>query len=622
MVLMFDTKNWINNVLRPLVGGIDSLIYSLLGWIVEGIFNLSNIMANPTFVEILYKRVYVVLGIFMIFKLTFSFLKYLISPDSMTDKEHGVGKLIGRTLIMVVMLIALPILFFETNWLGEERGTLLNQVQNAGIKTLPRLILGLEDNESNIADNAKASGKSMALMMLRSFYYPSTCGSENDDAAATEECNFNNDEESIATIEEFNRSIIDGEKGKDYTYHYMWPLSTVAGILLVVIMLGICIDVAIRSFKLIVLQMLAPIPVMSYIDPKSSKDGAFSSWLKTFTSTFLDIFVKLGLVYLVLLLISKLFSTDKYSLFGDSASFGQTGMSRNFVRIFLIIGLMKFAKEAPKFIKDALGIKDKGGGGGFMGKALAGLGGAAAGFAGGVAAGGIAGGLSGAMQGASGAAAASGTNKPFKAFSNARDDAAKMRTGNQNARGGILGKAQNASMAAEGRKLARKEFGLTSNAAKNGTLDMMKKDNLNKKTEASGASEILSMYNNSSTRAGAIDEKLRTMVKDYDTNGNPLSYYNDFNDYIGTAIMRGGYTGTDGEILNKMNDDLATKSSKSDSAYQEASKKAESMHVKRGFEKYTRGGRFKDKVDNKLHNTPTINDRRAQKKADDIGWNK
>ena len=44
---------------------------------------------------------------------------------------------------------------------------------------------------------------------------------------------------------------------------------------------GITIDVAKRVFKLIILEVVAPIPIMSLIDPKSSKDGAFSHWLKS-----------------------------------------------------------------------------------------------------------------------------------------------------------------------------------------------------------------------------------------------------------------------------------------------------------------------------------------------------
>ncbi len=106
--------------------------------------------------------------------------------------------------------------------------------------------------------------------------------------------------------------------------------------------------------------------------------------------------------------------------------------------IFLIIGLFHFAKEAPKFIKDALGIKDSGGGS-FMGKALSGMAGAAAGFAGGLATGGLSGGLSGIMTGASSGLA----GKPGQAFAQVRDEQAKLLGKTP---GGIKGKLQNQAM--------------------------------------------------------------------------------------------------------------------------------------------------------------------------------
>ncbi len=444
MFLVFDTKSWINNIFRTLFGGIDSLIYSLLGWIIEGIFNLSNILANPSFVEVLYKRVYVILGIFMIFKLSFSFLKYIVNPDSMTDKEQGVSKIIARTITMIIMVIALPILFFSTNIIPGQTKPLLNAVQDALIETIPKLILGVNQSiDKDTATTAKENGKIMALTMLRSFYYPSECGDENDEGG-TIECNFIEDE-GITSMSSFRDSLLEGQKNSDYKFHYLWPISTVVGILLVLEMLGICVSVAIRTFKLIVLQMIAPIPVMSYIDPKSSKDGAFNSWIKTFTSTYIDIFIKLAIIYLILLLISKLLASDpNTNLFGSSIDNIDGMMSRNFARVFLIIGLIKFSKEAPKFAKDALGIKDNGGGSGLfdglktLGAAAGVVGGAATGLIGGIAGGvasskangeggvkntmkGLGSGLSGLARGTIRGAKGSTKGNPFKGIGDAVD---------------------------------------------------------------------------------------------------------------------------------------------------------------------------------------------------------
>ena len=424
MILMFDSVGWFNNLLRPFFGGIDYLLYTLLGWVIEGIFNLSSIFASKDVTEIIYTRIYTVLAIFMVFKLTFSFIKYVVSPDTMVDKEQGVGKIIARTLTMLAILIILPTIFFKSDIFPGQNAPILTMLQNGVIKTLPKVILGISDDNGNTTTTAKENGNVMALNMLSSLYYPNEC----KDAAV---CDSDN---KLTSLSGFSTSLNMTDTNSSYVYYYMWPLTTLCGIILVFILVGIAVDVAIRIFKLMILQMIAPIPVMTYIDPKSSKDGAFNSWIKTFTTTYLDIFIKLGTVYLLLLLVKEFFSGKLFGNVYKTLGFA----SGNFVMIFLIIGLFQFAKQAPKFIKDALGIKDSGGGS-FMGKALSGMAGAAAGFAGGLATGGLAGGLSGIMTGASSGLA----GKPGQAFAQVRDEQAKLLGKTP---GGIKGKLQNQAM--------------------------------------------------------------------------------------------------------------------------------------------------------------------------------
>ena len=140
MILTFDSVGWFFDKFRGFFGSIDYLIYSLISWVVEGIFNLSSLATNPTLAHEIYQRIYVILAIFMVFKLSFSFIKYLVSPDTMTDKEQGVGKLIARTVTMLAILIMLPVLFFSTDlpYMGGE--TVLTVLQNGVVKTIPKII--------------------------------------------------------------------------------------------------------------------------------------------------------------------------------------------------------------------------------------------------------------------------------------------------------------------------------------------------------------------------------------------------------------------------------------------------------------------------------------------------
>lgn len=469
MTLMFDSVGWFNNLLRPFFGGIDYLVYTLLGWVIEGIFNLSSIVASQKVTEVIYTRIYTILAIFMVFKLTFSFIKYIVSPDAMMDKERGVGKIIARTLTMLAILIMLPTIFFKSDIFPGQNAPILTMLQNGVIKTLPKIILGISDDSGNVTTTAKENGNVMALNMLSSLYYPSEC----KDAAV---CDSDNN---LTSLSGFSTSFNMTDTNSSYVYYYMWPLTTICGIVLVFILVGIAVDVAIRVFKLMILQMIAPIPVMTYIDPKSSKDGAFNSWIKTFTTTYLDIFIKLGTVYLLLLLVKEFFSGNLFGNVYKTLGFA----SGNFVMIFLIIGLFHFAKEAPKFIKDALGIKDSGGGS-FMGKALSGMAGAAAGFAGGLATGGLSGGLSGIMTGASSGLA----GKPGQAFAQVRDEQAKLLGKTP---GGIKGKLQNQAM----QRSVMKHTGLNKDSLAAAKADMIEKQNIADKLEADYQAGNIDNYN-------------------------------------------------------------------------------------------------------------------------------
>ena len=187
--------NFFVDFLRTVLADIDGLVFSLLGWVIEGIFNLSTLNVNTEFVKTLYTRVYVLLSVFMVFKLSFSFLKYLVSPDAMTDKEQGVGKLVGRIVTMIVMLIVFPIFAFQgISSMGNR--TILQILQDGVITTIPRVILGTgikentNDEGSASKFNVKTNGEQLALSMLKSFYYPSVCpGGAAEDEKYASACN-------------------------------------------------------------------------------------------------------------------------------------------------------------------------------------------------------------------------------------------------------------------------------------------------------------------------------------------------------------------------------------------------------------------------------------------------
>ena len=368
---------WFMDIVRTFFGFLDTLIYGAIKWILFGIFDLANLTANSEVFSGIYSRIYVVLGIFMAFKLSFSFFQYIIDPESMTGKsDKSLSKLLIRVFVMLSALVFLPAVLFGQN--GEQG--LLSRAQSAFLPSLPKVIFGVsnvgglsqgDNTTQKFTDSIEQSATDLSVAALRGFFSPPQ---ELDDYCA--DGTYENTPQ-IESIEQFSAALhLTCDKKGDlnlyvgpiqisgtrfYKYSYMPFISTVVGVLIGLLLLGITIDIAKRIFKLMILEVVAPIPIMSLIDPKGSKDGAFSKWVKSLTSTFLDIFFKLGLVYIIIVFIHLIVTaTTNGELFSNFPK--DTGFRGAYLTILLILGLIFFAKEAPKFIKNAMGFKDEGSG--------------------------------------------------------------------------------------------------------------------------------------------------------------------------------------------------------------------------------------------------------------------
>ena len=126
---------------------------------------------------------------------------------------------------------------------------------------------------------------------------------------------------------------------------FNWFMSLILGIAVLVFLITMAIEIVIRNFKLIILEMVAPIPVVSYMNPK---DQVFDNWGKQYISTYLDLFIKLLGIKLAAILIAQVV-TPLIS-------------GKGFLTILCyLLGAIVFMKIAPDFISKILGIKDMGG---------------------------------------------------------------------------------------------------------------------------------------------------------------------------------------------------------------------------------------------------------------------
>lgn len=353
--------NYFSSLVLQFLGWISSLIYGMVSLVTQGFFNLSYIQIfKSDVVEQITARLYVVLAVFMIFKLAFSLIQYLVSPDQVNDKQAGMGKLVSRTATAFIMLIGVPIIFTEFVF-GPEGASPDHTYQAIIARTIPRIILGSNVDTSN-SDVGRSMGETMAATAFSAFVQPREgCNAPSLTTATISDI-------ADATYARCS-DVIDGGESSIFAYDYNWLFGLAVGLLMLVIMLFFTVDIAIRAIKLGILRIIAPIPIISYVDPKSAKDGAFNNWLKSLISTFLELFIKVAVIYIIIFIINEL--TSAGGGFFDNA--GLDAGEQMYATVFIIIGMLLFAMQASAFIKNIFGIKDAGGSAG-LGALLGGAG--------------------------------------------------------------------------------------------------------------------------------------------------------------------------------------------------------------------------------------------------------
>ena len=319
-------------------------------------------------------RIEILLGIFMLFKMSFSLITYIVNPDDFTDKQKGFGKLIQNSVISLVLLVLVPYIF-------QMAFSLQAKILNDNL--LAKLLLGekLTDNENT--DNSKATlidkaGEQMAFQVMLPFFKPNY--SINDDMASCisiydSDGSFNSEcsDALTSTAPGDNNEIIINNYAKGIEYgslgltfrasvallstkedqfliDYKYPLSTATAVITCLLLITFCIDVGVRSVKLAFLQLIYPIPVISFMDPKSGKDGIFSKWYKMCLSTFLSLFIRLLALYFGIYIITQVGKHGMIDIINGSE------VTDGWVILFVIIGILMFIKQMPKILEN-LGIK-------------------------------------------------------------------------------------------------------------------------------------------------------------------------------------------------------------------------------------------------------------------------
>ena len=106
-----DLPFW-RQALRGIMAMLCNLIYSVMSFFYDLFNNISQInILTSTDVQPIYQRVTMILTIVMVFYITFQFVKYVVQPDVMTDKEKGAGNIVYKMVIVIVLIAFVPKIF-------------------------------------------------------------------------------------------------------------------------------------------------------------------------------------------------------------------------------------------------------------------------------------------------------------------------------------------------------------------------------------------------------------------------------------------------------------------------------------------------------------------------------
>ena len=424
--------------LRAICMAIDGVLYSLLDNAYDLVIKLSTAeLLKPATIKSLTGNLYIIFGVVAFFRLALLLVNAIIDPEKLNEKGKGLSNIFFRVVGMVILLAVTPFLFeksydlqekivgadaskniiFKTI-LGNNANIASSNNSNAG-KALQNIALSslitIDENYLKNASSDDSKDKEKVILCkykeikddngkVKGYDYTKITNSDeynfcplvcvpNGDGTCTPQggyvydgntCDWANCQNAVDTYNEMyvnedmspsklasyvgvSKKIEDenGEKQEVYVYNYMFIITGVVGVAMTYIIISFAIDIAVRMFELIVLEILSPLFIATFVDPKSAQSGPFKNWLSAVGKSYASLYIRLAIIALMVLLVSIINQSKMFQSMGDVSGWA---------KIFMVIGLLIFAKKAPKWIGDMIGIKGDGGLGGLsIGKKLGGM---------------------------------------------------------------------------------------------------------------------------------------------------------------------------------------------------------------------------------------------------------
>lgn len=388
--------SWITRPFTTLSLLLDGIVYTVVAYT----YKIFILMAQMRFSEVykilepLIDRVKALIMVLVMFKLGKSLIEYMIDPAKASDKNVGGAALVKNLFFTAALLILYPFFFGVMNdisllVIGSENGATyeyLGKLVDAGggsdTGLLARFVWGSDVDMEKMDVGTWLAHETFTIFLHDKTSDGSGFSTDEVDRVLTEGAE---DGEIIFTQA---HNLVDQI---DIDVEYTLPfVSTIMGLYLIYSIAKVAIEIGVRMFKMIILQILAPLAIVTIID-KGISSPTFKTFCKTYISVFLEAITRIAIVFIITTFIGAFMQDGALStFFGEGAT--DNVLTTGLICVIVLVAGYRVVGILPKFIDQALGTSMAGSasGSGF-GKFAAGLVGGAIGFGSGLATG-IAGG--------------------------------------------------------------------------------------------------------------------------------------------------------------------------------------------------------------------------------------
>ncbi len=357
---------------------IDSVFYSAIQYLYDVFIMLTKIkLMDGTEATQIIQRVYVLIGVVMLFLLSYSLLKSIVNPDNKSIESSG--KVIFNIIKAIVLVAFVPTLF---DFAFDVQYAVLNQ------DTIGKLISGSATDSTSGNSVIKEGGINMAMDILQAFIVP-TGTNDNGEDITDELYNNGNCPGDLNSCEgyrnlEYSSDGLFANDGKENKFGEFWNyvkknknlfiisdiapelagdhprlkhmflLSTIAAGCVLVLLARYGLSLGLRLVKLAFYELIAPLPILASILPQ--KKDMLNKWVSATLKTYAEVFIRIAILYLSVYLIGLAGGKITTAVYQTGASATVAFLARAIV----ILGMVTFLKKAPELISEATGINTDG----------------------------------------------------------------------------------------------------------------------------------------------------------------------------------------------------------------------------------------------------------------------